>query len=124
MRTVIAGSRSVMESDVYEVLRHCPWVNEISCVISGTARGADRAGERWAKEHNLEVMRYPAEWELYGRGAGPRRNREMAENADALVAVWNGISRGTESMIRHALRLGLRTLIYRLDTNEYVEKIP
>ena len=118
MITVVAGSRSVRESEVFEALSRCPWVNEISSVVSGTAYGADRAGEKWAEQRNIEVIKFPAEWNKYGLSAGPRRNREMAENADALVAIWDGVSRGTESMIHAARRCKLRMMIYRTDTNQ------
>lgn len=116
MLTVIAGSRTVRESDVYEALNQCPWVDEISCVISGTAYGADRVGEKWAAQRDIGILKFPAEWDKYGMSAGPRRNREMAENADALVAVWDGVSRGTQSMIQAARKCNLRTMIYRTDT--------
>jgi hypothetical protein len=87
-------------------------------VISGTAYGADRAGEKWAEQRNIEVIKFPAEWDKYGLSAGPRRNREMAENADALVAIWDGLSRGTESMIHAAKKRKLRMMVYRTDTNQ------
>ena len=118
MITVVAGSRSVRESEVFEVLSRCPWVNEISSVISGTAYGADRAGEKWAEQRNIEVIKFPAEWDKYGLSAGPRRNREMAENADALVAIWDGLSSGTLSMIHAAKKGKLRMMVYRTDTNK------
>lgn len=112
MLCIIAGSRSVMESDVYFAIENCPWKSEISSVVSGTAAGTDRYGERWAEREGLEVIRFPAEWDKYGMSAGPRRNKEMAENADALVAIWDGVSTGTMSMINYARKMGLRVMIY------------
>ncbi|MFD1444284.1 hypothetical protein [Thermoactinomyces vulgaris] len=55
-----------------------------------------------------KIARYPAEWKKYGKKAGPLRNAKMAENADALVAFWDGKSRGTKDMIETAKRRGLR----------------
>lgn len=60
------------------------------------------AGERWADAHGIPIERYPADWTKYGRGAGPLRNREMAEKADAALVIWDGVSRGSKSMIREA----------------------
>ena len=52
-----------------------------------------------AKEMGFHVAYFPADWERYGKAAGYIRNKEMAQNADALVAFWDGESRGTKSMI-------------------------
>jgi len=71
-------------------------------IVSGHASGADSLGERFAKEFNLQLELHPADWEKYGNSAGPRRNKEMAECSDALVAFWDGKSRGTKSMIQFA----------------------
>ena len=50
-------------------------------------------GERYAKENGYSIDRYPAEWKEYGKKAGIMRNAVMADNADALIAYWDGISR-------------------------------
>ena len=54
---------------------------------------------------------FPPDWRRYGRGAGLRRNQEMAEEADALAAFWDGSSSGTGHMIQSARRQGLRLLV-------------
>ena len=76
-------------------------------IVSGGARGADSLGDRYAKEHNLPLKIFPANWDLYGRSAGYRRNEQMAEYADALVAFWDGESHGTKHMIETAQAMGL-----------------
>lgn len=68
-------------------------------IISGTARGADSLGERYAEERGFEIIRKPAQWDLYGKSAGYRRNAEMADIADSCVTFWDGKSRGTKHMI-------------------------
>ena len=55
----------------------------------------------------LAVEYYPAEWEKHGKAAGYKRNARMADNADGLLAVWDGESRGTKHMIREAVDRGL-----------------
>ena len=112
LRTIVAGSRGITG---YVYVRECldhgvPW--KIDCVLSGTARGVDQLGERWAAERNIAVERYPADWNLHGKSAGYKRNEEMARNAAALVAFWDGISRGTKHMIDIAHRHGLRVVIF------------
>lgn len=107
MKTIVAGSRSIKRYlHVIDAVRTAPW--KITEIVSGGAPGVDRLGERYAKEHEIKLTVMPADWEKYGRRAGHVRNREMAEYAEALVAVWDGVSRGTEGMIEDADKLGLR----------------
>ena len=111
-RTIVAGSREgVFVDDVRAAISGCGW--EISEVISGTARGADRFGEEIAEELGIPVRRFPASWNKYGKSAGHIRNIEMAQNADALVAVWDGKSVGTKDMIRIAKMNGLKVFVYK-----------
>lgn len=75
------------------------------------AKGADTCGERYAKEHRYKIRYFPADWDRYGTAAGPIRNEEMARNADALVAFWDGKSSGTKSMIQLAQKYNLQTRV-------------
>lgn len=118
MRVIIAGSRTATENQAVEALARCPWIGFVTAVVSGTAQGADEYGERWAESRHLEVLRFPADWKGYGRRAGPLRNEQMAKNAEGLVAVWDGQSRGTLSMIGLALKRGLRVFVFHTDTGE------
>lgn len=94
MRVIIAGSRDIKgaNSKVRIAMLSCPFIPTV--IISGTARGVDQAGENWAESVRLDVERYPADWETHGKSAGYKRNQLMAEKADALVAIWDGKSRG------------------------------
>ena len=110
-RVIIAGSVSFQD---YGLLRtKCDAIlsekqrTHSIVVVSGTARGADRLGERYAKEKGYQLRQFPADWDTHGRSAGPIRNGEMAKNADALIAFWNGHSSGTKNMIETAKRYGL-----------------
>lgn len=92
-------------------LKRAPF--EITEVVSGACKeGVDRLGEEWAGRKGIPVKRFPADWNQYGRRAGPLRNREMAKYADALIAIWDGESRGTRNMIDEALREKLEVYVY------------
>jgi hypothetical protein len=84
-------------------------------IICGGARGADTLGERWANEHAGKIvkafMRMEADWDTHGKAAGPLRNEAMAEEADCLVAFWDGESRGTKHMIETMEKLGKPTRV-------------
>lgn len=79
------------------------------------AQGADRLGERYGKERGYSIRYFPADWDGKGRSAGFIRNEEMAKNADALVAFWDGQSRGTKHMIETAKKhkLDIRVKHYK-----------
>jgi hypothetical protein len=112
MKTIIAGSRNIANAitQVNNAIKASGFV--ISEVISGTARGVDTAGENWAAYHGIPVVKFPANWDLYGKQAGYIRNNSMANYAEALIAVWDGKSRGTRHMISQAAAKGLKTYIW------------
>ena len=110
MKTIIAGSRDFQDYEkMKEVLDKLPW--KVTQVISGNARGADQMGEWWAQQNEIELRIYPANWSRYGKAAGHIRNQEMARVGDALVAFWDGKSKGTESMIKYALDKRLEVVV-------------
>jgi predicted Rossmann fold nucleotide-binding protein DprA/Smf involved in DNA uptake len=114
MKTIIAGTRSMTElAVVAEAVLASGF--PITEVVSGGAPGIDSLGERWAEKNGIPVTRFQADWKRYGRRAGPIRNTEMAGYADAVIAVWDGRSRGTRNIIQLARRKGLRVYVHRLD---------
>jgi len=116
-KTIIAGSREV--DDLNIVRQAMSDINfEPSVIISGTARGVDQLGEMWAEENNIPILRFPANWEKFGKSAGYKRNIEMAKNADALVAIWDGVSKGTRHMIDIAVKYKLKIHIHRTDETD------
>nr|WP_297100849.1 DUF2493 domain-containing protein [uncultured Prevotella sp.] len=114
-RVIIAGGR---DFDDYGLLcEHCDRLlaqkeqTHKIVIVSGAARGADTLGERYAHERGYSIEQYPADWEHEGKAAGFIRNRQMADKADALIAFWDGQSRGTAHMIDQARR---KPLPYRI----------
>lgn len=113
MKLVIFGSRTVSPStaDVQRAIINRLEYARISLVISGTAGGADLAGEAWAAAHGVPVQRMPANWREFGRVAGKMRNGEMALVADAGLGFWDGMSNGTADMAARLLARGKRCVI-------------
>ena len=102
-KVIVAGSRTFHETNEnYEFMKahldHLLQNQKDVIIISGTAKGADTLGERYAQEKGYDCIRLPAEWEKYGRSAGYKRNEEMAIISDASVLFWDGKSRGTMHM--------------------------
>ena len=88
------------------------WRNEIAEVVSGGARGVDKAGELWAASVDLPVVQFLPDWDKLGKRAGLVRNIQMAEYAEALIAVWDESSTGTLHMINSAKVRGLKVFVY------------
>ena len=115
-RVIIAGCRDFTD---YELLKEkCDFYlqnkkPENIVIVSGHASGADSLGERYAQERGYETEIYPADWKTNGRAAGPIRNAQMATVADALIAFWDGKSRGTKNMIDTATKRGLQVAVVR-----------
>lgn len=87
-------------------------------IVSGAAKGADTQGEVYAQSKGYSLESHPADWDAYGRSAGYRRNKEMAESADALVCFWDGESRGSKHMIDLATAQGLPVRVIRYGNEE------
>lgn len=113
-QVIIAGGR---EFNDYELLQQkCDILfsqKRPTVIVCGEARGADLLGKRYATENQISVLSFPADWKKYGNRAGYIRNEEMAQNADALVAFWDGKSRGTKHMIELAKKYNLQVRIVR-----------
>lgn len=110
MRVIVAGSRDIVDQiHVSKAIIDSGF--EVTELVSGAARGVDRLGEAWARANKIPIRRFPAYWELHGRAAGYLRNEDMAEHSDALVAVWDGKSRGTGHMIDIARRYDLKVYV-------------
>jgi len=101
MKLIIAGGRDYhLTSEDYGLLDRIHEAQPITRVVSGSAKGADECGEKWAKIKGIPVSGFIADWKQHGKKAGPMRNRRMAEYADALAAFPGG--RGTANMIEEA----------------------
>lgn len=123
-RVIIAGTRYFNDYSLLKETSDRLLADKITAgysivIVSGGCAGADLLGERYAKENGYSIDRYPAEWQKYGRKAGIMRNAVMADNADALIAYWDGISRGTKNMIDEARKKGLAVRVKRYENPDY-----
>lgn len=117
MKVIIAGSRTVKDYMLVEQAMYAAQLPSApTCIISGGANGVDTLGQVWALRRNLPVRVFRPNYGMYpGHIAPLMRNTEMAAAADALVAVWNAGSRGTQDMITKARARGLFVFIHTVD---------
>lgn len=119
MKTIVAGSRRGFSfGDIIAGMLQVEW--SVSEIVSGGAAGVDEHGEEWAECQNIPLKTFKADWDKYGRGAGPKRNLEMVRYADALVAFWDGRSRGTRHVIGEAKKAGLKAVVFTRDRRGYI----
>lgn len=117
MIVIIAGCRSGVDmGTVEEAMMDSPF--HIESIIQGGALGADTAAEEFAYLVDLPCETVAADWDKHGRAAGPIRNREMAKRADALIAIWDGKSKGTKNMIEEAVKEQLPVYIHAIMRNK------
>lgn len=115
MKVIIAGSRWIKDYDqvVAAVTMSGLAITE---VVSGGAPGPDKLGERFARQNGLAVKLFHAQWRdrdgSFNYHAGFQRNTQMAEYADALIALWDGRSSGTKHMIDEAHRVHLTVYVH------------
>ena len=102
MSVIIAGSRdleiTVEELDL--IIKESGL--EIKELLNGFCKtGIDSVALKWSLKNNIETKLFEAQWSLYGLSAGPRRNRAMAEQATALIAIYkkDKLGPGTKNMI-------------------------
>lgn len=109
MKVIIAGGRDFedrvyMEVSIRGLIQKADIPRDFE-LVCGMARGADTVARILCEKKGNKVHEFPAEWELYGKGAGHKRNREMGDFADCLVAFWDGTSKGTLGMIDYMRKL-------------------
>jgi UDP-N-acetylmuramoylalanine-D-glutamate ligase len=104
VRVLVCGGRDFNDVDLmYDILKEY----NISVLITGHAKGADQMAEMWADEHRIENEIYPAQWDKYGRAAGPIRNKQMLDEGEPdLVIAFPG-GKGTANMVNQAKERGI-----------------
>lgn len=113
MKVIIAGSRGITDYGLVDhAIEQSPFEFQIDEIVSGGALGVDSLGEDYASEHGVDLIIFPPNWKKYGKAAGVLRNTRMAEYADALIAVWDGKSKGTEHMIKTMNHMGKPVYVY------------
>ena len=119
-RVVIFGSRGfdnypILKMSCYNALAMLDGRLLIDAIIvSGGAKGADRLGERFAAHRGLVVERYIPDWSK-GRGAGIKRNIEMADISQIAIGFWDGESPGTRQMIQYCKDKGLIVFVFNTE---------
>ena len=100
MKLLIVGSRNIKDFDL------SPYIpTGVDTVISGGADGIDCLAEQYADSHRLSKYIVRPRYDLYGRAAALKRNEQMVDMADAVLAIWDGYSKGTHHTLKYAKKM-------------------
>lgn len=110
MKVAVVGGRDFDSKDLlYNTLDAR---GNIDLVVTGDAAGADALARRYATDRNIPLTVFRADWEQYGRAAGPKRNTHIVTSeAEVIIAFWDGKSRGTKNSIQQARSVGKDVVI-------------
>ncbi len=107
MKVAVIGSRGITNIDIG---RYIP--PDATLIISGGAIGVDTLAEKYADKKGIKKMILYPDYELYGKSAPLIRDKLIVDNADLVVAIWDGVSSGTEFTISYAKRRNIPCEVY------------
>jgi hypothetical protein len=109
MIILVCGDRKWVDKElIMEVLSQ--WKGKAVNIVTGAASGADALAGECARELKLSLIEVPADWKLYGRAAGPLRNKRMLALKPGLVIAFHdslATSKGTANCVKQARALGI-----------------
>lgn len=109
MKIAIVGSRSIAVNNLGDYLPE-----NTTEIVSGGAVGVDRSARNYAKTHNIKLKEFLPEYERYGRSAPLKRNLQIIDYADEVIAFWDGMSHGTRFVIENCKRKNVPIKVYVL----------
>ena len=114
MKLAIIGSRTFTDSELaWNTYKNLPFLDQVTHIISGGAKGADSIAELLAKWSGKEMIVYYPDWDKYGKQAGFIRNRLIINDSDCVLALWDLKSKGTLNSIQLATKKGIPVHIKR-----------
>lgn len=111
MKIAIIGSRNLIVNDLENYLPA-----DTDEIVSGGARGIDSCAREYAKKNNIKLTEFLPEYDKYGRGAPLKRNLQIIEYADAVIAFWDGQSHGTKYVIENCKKINKKVTVYKPKT--------
>ena len=107
MKVAVIGSRGLIVNDLGKYLPE-----NTTEIVSGGAKGIDTCARDYALSHDLKLTEFLPEYSKYGRGAPLKRNLQIIEYADVVIAFWDGKSRGTKYVIDNCKKLGVQVDVH------------
>lgn len=122
MKVLICGSRSINDPELVSKAVSQSGI-KLTHIISGGARGVDTLARQYAASNGIEFTEYVADWDKYGKRAGFVRNCVMVGTAEAVIAIWDGVSPGTKHSIDYATSQGKQVFVLRPEINKAADRL-
>ena len=105
MRFAIIGSRYFSNSNFMDkILDPYRELGNMDEIVSGGAKGADLLAKQYAEKHNIKYTEFPALWNQYGKSAGYKRNIQIVDHSDMIIAF---LMKGMENKgTNHTISIG------------------
>ena len=109
MKVAIIGSRNLHVEDLEKYLPE-----DVTEIVSGGAKGIDSDAEKYARGNGIDITVFLPKYNLYGRGAPIKRNKDIVDYSDEVLAFWDGSSKGTLSVIEYCRKTGKKVTVVTL----------
>ena len=114
MRVAVIGSRGLTVKDLGKYLP-----KDTTEIISGGAKGVDASAREYALTHDIKLTEFRPNYARFGRGAPLKRNLEIIDNADMVLAFWDGVSRGTKFVIDNCGKRGVTIKLFNFNKESF-----
>jgi len=112
-KLAIVGSRSFDDYELFtEIMGKFLIGKQIDLIISGGAKGVDTMAEHYAKVKGIQTIIHKPNWEKFGRPAAFIRNRQIVEDSNIVLSIWDGDSNGTKHSMDIAKKLGKELFVF------------
>ena len=109
MKVAIIGSRNLVIKDLQNYLPE-----NVTEIVSGGAKGIDTCAKEYALAHGIKLTEFLPEYAKYGRGAPLKRNLQIIEYADEVIAFWDGKSAGTKYVIDNCRKMNKKITVNKI----------
>lgn len=109
MRIAVIGSRELKIDNLEAYLP-----DGVTEIVSGGAKGVDTSAKEFASTHGIKLTEFLPDYKRYGRSAPLKRNINIIENADLVLAFWDGFSRGTKYVIDNCRKRNIPIIVHTI----------
>lgn len=117
MKIAVIGSRGLNITNLRDYLP-----DEVTEIVSGGAKGVDTCAREYALENGLTLTEFLPEYQRYGRGAPLKRNMQIIDYADCVLAFWDGQSRGTKYVIEQSQKKNKKVTVILTVTEDTLKE--
>lgn len=100
MKVAVIGSRGITVDNLEDYLPE-----DVTEIVTGGAKGVDTCAEEYALAHNIKLTKFLPEYSKYRKSAPLKRNIQIIEYSDLVLAFWDGSSHGTKYVIDNCNKL-------------------